>query len=180
MKRGGKFLVSTTVVGGCCLRRRAGQARDPVDADAACAECEAPVPFRIAEARGQLALGNVALALEGFRKAAREDPNSIDALAGMADLLRPDGPVRSFAPQLRGGARASSGRTSSCSAAFAASLQLQGESAEALQRARRKSRRTGWLQQRAWNGAVAAAISPAVQLRGPGARCRRQQPSPSL
>ena len=26
-----------------------------------------PVPFRIAEARGHLALGNVALALEGFR-----------------------------------------------------------------------------------------------------------------
>ena len=31
-----------------------------------------PVPYRIAEARGQLALGNVALALEGFRNAARE------------------------------------------------------------------------------------------------------------
>jgi hypothetical protein len=43
-----------------------------------------PVPFRIAEARGHLVLGNVALALEGFRKAAREDPASIEALAGIA------------------------------------------------------------------------------------------------
>ena len=44
-----------------------------------------PVPFRIAEARGHLALGNVALALEGFRKASREDPASMEALAGIAD-----------------------------------------------------------------------------------------------
>jgi tetratricopeptide (TPR) repeat protein len=43
------------------------------------------VPYRIAEARGQLAIGNVALALEGFRKAAREDPASAAALAGVAD-----------------------------------------------------------------------------------------------
>jgi hypothetical protein len=43
-----------------------------------------PVPFRIAEARNHLVLGQVALALEGFRKAAREDPASVDALAGIA------------------------------------------------------------------------------------------------
>ena len=43
-----------------------------------------PVPYRIAEARGQLVLGNVAMALDGFRKAAREDPASVDALAGIA------------------------------------------------------------------------------------------------
>lgn len=43
-----------------------------------------PVGFRIAEARGHFVLGNVALALESFRKAAREDPASVDALAGIA------------------------------------------------------------------------------------------------
>jgi hypothetical protein len=43
-----------------------------------------PVPFRIAEARAHLALGNIALALEGFRKAARDDPASVAALAGIA------------------------------------------------------------------------------------------------
>jgi tetratricopeptide (TPR) repeat protein len=42
------------------------------------------VPFRIAEANGQFALGNVALALEGYRKALREDPANLDALAGLA------------------------------------------------------------------------------------------------
>lgn len=42
------------------------------------------VSFRVAEAHGQFALGNVALALESFRKAAREDPTSIDALVGIA------------------------------------------------------------------------------------------------
>ena len=42
------------------------------------------VPHRIAEANGQFALGNVALALEGYRKAHREDPASLDALAGLA------------------------------------------------------------------------------------------------
>ena len=39
---------------------------------------------RLAEARGQLALGNTGLALEGFRKAAREAPDSAEAFAGMA------------------------------------------------------------------------------------------------
>ncbi len=38
----------------------------------------------LADAKGQFALGNVGLALEGFRKAARERPDSAEALAGMA------------------------------------------------------------------------------------------------
>lgn len=42
------------------------------------------VSFRVAEANGQFALGNVALALEGYRKALREDPASLDALTGLA------------------------------------------------------------------------------------------------
>ena len=37
----------------------------------------------LADAKGQFALGNVGLALEGFRKAARENPDSADAVAGM-------------------------------------------------------------------------------------------------
>ena len=45
---------------------------------------EQPVGFRVAEARAHFALGNVALALEGFRKALREDPASVDALNGVA------------------------------------------------------------------------------------------------
>ena len=38
----------------------------------------------LAAAKGQFAIGNVGLALEGFRKAARENPTSAEALAGMA------------------------------------------------------------------------------------------------
>lgn len=43
-----------------------------------------PSSERTALAVGQLALGNVGLALEGFRRAAREDPASVDALLGIA------------------------------------------------------------------------------------------------
>lgn len=38
----------------------------------------------LADANGQLALGNVGLAIEGFRKALRERPDSADAYAGLA------------------------------------------------------------------------------------------------
>jgi len=43
-----------------------------------------PVRFRVAEGHSQLALGNVALALEAYRKALREDPQSVDAMMGIA------------------------------------------------------------------------------------------------
>jgi hypothetical protein len=90
------------------------------------------VPFRIAEARGQLALGNVALALEGFRKAWRDDPNSIDALAGMATCYdrmgRFDLSRRNYEAAL-----AVAPANIEMLGAFAQSLQLQGELAEAQQ-----------------------------------------------
>lgn len=40
--------------------------------------------FRLAEAHGQMALGNIGLALEAYRKALREDASSIEAMAGIA------------------------------------------------------------------------------------------------
>lgn len=43
-----------------------------------------PASFRVAEAQAHLALGNVALAAEGFRKALRDDPTSVPALTGLA------------------------------------------------------------------------------------------------
>lgn len=89
-----------------------------------------PIPFRIAEARGHLALGNVALALEGFRKAAREDPASIEALAGIADcydrLGRFDLSRRNYEMAL-----AITPRHQGLLTAFGASLQVQGRTAEA-------------------------------------------------
>lgn len=50
----------------------------------ALAQGDRPVSFRVAEAAGQFALGNVALALESYRKALRQDPQSTDALVGRA------------------------------------------------------------------------------------------------
>ena len=38
----------------------------------------------LADARGQLAIGNIGLALEGFRKVARQYPDNAEAVAGMA------------------------------------------------------------------------------------------------
>jgi hypothetical protein len=43
-----------------------------------------PVDFRVAEGHSQLALGNVGLALEAYRKALREQPDSVEALIGLA------------------------------------------------------------------------------------------------
>ena len=43
-----------------------------------------PANFRLAEGNAQLALGNVGLAIEAYRKALREQPDSVDALLGLA------------------------------------------------------------------------------------------------
>jgi hypothetical protein len=48
------------------------------------AEGRKPVEFRVAEGNGQLALGNVGLALEAFRKGLRENPDSVDSMLGLA------------------------------------------------------------------------------------------------
>jgi Tfp pilus assembly protein PilF len=42
------------------------------------------LPLRIAEAHAQLALGNLAMASESYRKALRDDPQSLAALVGLA------------------------------------------------------------------------------------------------
>ena len=89
-----------------------------------------PVPFRIAEARGHLALGNVALALEGFRKAAREDPASMEALAGMADCYDRMGRF-DLSRRYYETALAIAPQDLALLATFAASLERQGLSAEA-------------------------------------------------
>jgi hypothetical protein len=130
MKRGGKFLVSTTALavaacGGQQGRLEIRSTPKPL------AELKRAVPERIAEARGQLALGNVALALTSFRIAAREDPNSIDALAGIASCYDRMGRF-DLSRRYYESALALAPADTQLLAAFAASLQLQGKSAEAL------------------------------------------------
>ena len=130
MKRGGKFLVSTTAFAVVACGGQQGKL-EIRSTPTPLAEMKRAVPERIAEARGQLALGNVALALTSFRIAAREDPNSIDALAGIADcydrMSRFDLSRRYYESAL-----ALAPADTQLLAAFAASLQLQGKSAEAL------------------------------------------------
>ena len=48
------------------------------------AEGNQPASFRVAEGNAQLALGNVGLAVESYRKALREQPDSVAAMMGLA------------------------------------------------------------------------------------------------
>src|SRR3990170_5060052 len=88
------------------------------------------VPFRIAEANGQFALGNVALALEGYRKALREDPASVDALAGLAACYGQMGRY-DLSRRYHESALALAPGDTRLYANFAASLALQGRNEEA-------------------------------------------------
>lgn len=86
---------------------------------------------RVALATGQLALGNVGLALEGFRRAAREDPLSVEALLGIGacyDRMARFDLSRGAYEQ----ALAVSPDDPALYQALAASLQAQGLTAEAV------------------------------------------------
>ncbi len=50
----------------------------------ALSEGRQPSNVRVAEGNAQLALGNVALAIEAYRKALREQPNNVEAMIGLA------------------------------------------------------------------------------------------------
>lgn len=94
------------------------------------AQGDRPVSFRIAEARGQYALGNVALALESFRKALRDDPASVDALVGMAGCYDAMGRFDVSRGQYEA-ALAIAPADTRILGQFAASLQHQGLASEA-------------------------------------------------
>lgn len=130
MNRGGKFLVPTTMlalVAGCGQDGKLEIRSTPTPL----AQGSQPVPARIAEGRGQLAMGNVGLALTSFRLALRDDPNSTDALVGMAmcydQMSRYDLSRRNYEAAL-----AVAPGNLQILAAFAGSLQLQGKTDEAI------------------------------------------------
>lgn len=128
MKRGGKFFGSAAVLAlAACGTQPGLQIRTtaaPLSAQ------QKPVPIRIAEARAQFALGNVALALESFRKAVREDPSSTDAMLGVAACYDRMGRFE-LSRRHYEMALAIAPRDPELLAALAASLDLQGEREEA-------------------------------------------------
>lgn len=129
MSRGAKFLTATAVlaVAACSMDQGKLEIRST---PTALAQGAHPVSQRVSEGRAQLALGNVGLALEAFRIALREDPNSIDALAGLAAgydrMGRFDLSRRNYEAAL-----AIAPSDVGLLGAFAQSLQLQGQYGEA-------------------------------------------------
>jgi hypothetical protein len=83
MMRGANILVTGAAVIGLCACAQTGELEIRAKTNGLAAGEQSP-NFRVAEARGHLALGNVALALEGFRKALREDTGNVDAMNGIA------------------------------------------------------------------------------------------------
>jgi tetratricopeptide (TPR) repeat protein len=77
-----KILIAALSVGAVACAQQGKLAIRPLATSLA--QGDRPVSFRVAEAAGQFRLGNVALALESYRKALREDSQSIDALVGRA------------------------------------------------------------------------------------------------
>lgn len=130
MQRGGKFLAATAILAVPACGMEQGKL-DIRSTPSAIARGSQPVPQRIAEGRGQLALGNVGLALEAFRLARRDDPNSTAALAGMADCYDRMGRF-DLSRRYYETALALAPADPELLGAFAASLQLQGLNGEAL------------------------------------------------
>ena len=64
------------------------------------AEGRQPANVRVAEGNAQLALGNVGLAIEAYRKALREQPDNVEAMVGLATCYDRMGRVRPVAPPL--------------------------------------------------------------------------------
>ena len=71
-------------VGSIAVASCSGSAVEVRSIKQALAEGRQPADSRVAEGNAQLALGNVGLAIEAFRKALREQPDSVNAMMGLA------------------------------------------------------------------------------------------------
>ena len=83
MRGGTKFLASSAVLILTACGGESGKL-EIRSTPTALAPGKKPVSFRVAEGHQQMAMNNVALALESYRRALYEDPNSVDAHAGIA------------------------------------------------------------------------------------------------
>lgn len=73
------LLVSAVAISSC-----SGSAVEVRSIKQSLAEGRQPANSRVAEGNAQLALGNVGLAIEAYRKALREEPDNVDAMMGLA------------------------------------------------------------------------------------------------
>lgn len=82
MRSGGLTLIPLVLLAAGCAAQRPIAVRPAGSAPLA---LTGPVSQRVAYADAQLQLGNVALALEAYRRASREEPGSVGAWLGMAE-----------------------------------------------------------------------------------------------
>ena len=87
---------------------------------------------RLAEARGQLVLGNVGLAIEGFHAALREQPDNVEAMRGLAACYDSMGRA-DLSRQYYEAALAVAPHNPASLTAFAASLEAQGKVRQATE-----------------------------------------------
>ena len=129
MRGGERALLATVALAtaGCATDDGKLNVRAIADPLAAAAKRGSPM---VAEGRGALALGNVGTALEAFRKALREQPDSIEALAGIAACYERMGRYDLSRVNYEA-ALAIAPNNPVLLNTFAASLQLQGRLAEA-------------------------------------------------
>lgn len=131
MQRGVRALWLTTVLaatGGCASEGGQLNVRALPDPLTAAAKKGSPM---VVEARAMLALNNVGLALEAFRKAHRLQPDSIEALAGIAECYDRMGRYDLSRANYEA-ALAIAPNDSALLNTFAASLDRQGRRAQAM------------------------------------------------
>lgn len=129
MRGGDKALLASVAlaIGGCASDDAAFNVRATADPLAAASKRGSPM---LVEGRAALALGNTGTALEAFRKALRQQPDSIEALAGIAACYERMGRYDLSRVNYEA-ALAIAPNNPILLNSFAASLQLQGRAAEA-------------------------------------------------
>lgn len=128
MRGGLAILLSSAALAGCASTPGQVQVRaiaDPLAKMGAGSE-------RLAEARGQLLLGNVGLAIEAFHAALREKPDSVEAMNGLAACYDSMGRT-DLSRHYYEAALAVAPHDARVLTAFAGSLDAQGSHAQALE-----------------------------------------------
>lgn len=130
MKGGIKALLATTLLAsvGCTADKGALEVRPIADP---LTKAIGPGDPAVAEARGLLVIGSVGLAIEAFRKIVRDRPDSVEALAGLAECYDQMGRYDLSRAKYEA-ALAIAPKSPVLLRTFAASLERQGRHAEAL------------------------------------------------